>query len=211
MVGGTNGVAKWNNIFHVYFGNSGFSQAQLDTFRDQFEAAYKNNLLSHQANSVVVTQCIVTDLTTSSSLTSAKLNYNDAGGGGASASSADDAIVIGWRIARRYRGGHPRSYLPGPLSGQYADTQHFAGGYVTSLSTDAAGFIAAVNALVLNGGTIQLVNVSYFKGFTNVTKPSGRQVSRPSLRPTPVVDIITAAHVDRRICGQSRRLGRALT
>lgn len=135
----------------------------------------------------------LTDLT--SSTAPQILNSNGAtGGAGASPNPAGTALVVRYHIARRYRGGHPRVYLPGTrATGLTTPTQWDA----TYLANFVAAFVTYLNACVANTnpaaiGTITHVNVSYYQGFTNHTYPSGRVKAIPTLRPGgPITDLIT--------------------
>lgn len=103
-------------------------------------------------------------------------------------------VVIGYTIARRYRGGKPRSYLPFFTSSALASRQAWIGGDLTILDGHLATFFSSV--IGSSSGTTTItdhVNVSYYDGFTVVTNPvTGRARNVPRLRTTPVVDVITS-------------------
>jgi hypothetical protein len=106
---------------------------------------------------------------------------------------ASAACCITWRIARHYRGGHPRTYL-GPLgSTAIGSARNLAGGFVTALQTAAGGFLTDCNAITTGGKSFKLICVHRFR--------NGVQL------PVPAVDLIDAAAVDTRIDSQRRRLG----
>lgn len=133
----------------------------------------------------------LTDLT---SVSSAQVISSTGGTGGAGARplAAGVAMVIQYKIARRYRGGHPRNYLPG-MSGDYLTTPTTWNS--TSLANVVAGWITYLAACTSNTnpaaiGAITHVNVSYFHGFTVVTDSRGRAHNVPTPRPTPLIDPI---------------------
>lgn len=113
------------------------------------------------------------------------------GGAGASPLAAGVAMVMKYHIARRYRGGHPRVYLPG-MGATYLSTPTTWN--ATSLANVTAGWItylaAAIAAAPVAVGTVTHVNISYFHGFTVVILPSGRARNVPTPRPTPLIDVI---------------------
>jgi hypothetical protein len=104
------------------------------------------------------------------------------------------AVVVGYVIARRYRGGKPRSYFPWFDSSDLATRQTWAAGNVTACDGFLATFFAA--CLGFTSGTTAItehVNVSYYDGFTVVTSPTtGRARNVPTRRTTPLTDIITS-------------------
>ena len=117
--------------------------------------------------------------------------YSGAGSGGILPGSA--CTLMNHRIARRYRGGKPRTYLP--LGGQ-ANLQNqtsWTAAYQNSMNTGWATFIASIVGHTF--GTTALdafVNVSYYTG--------------KLLRVTPVVEPITASSCNAKIGSQRRGL-----
>jgi len=94
------------------------------------------------------------------------------GSNGASPESPQVSYLLNWAIAGTYRGGHPRTYLPGV---SYTDTN--ADGTLvstrrTALSTAAAGFLSDVNALSPTPFTsVQLGTVAFFRGHSALSPP----------------------------------------
>lgn len=104
------------------------------------------------------------------------------------------AVVVGYVIGRRYRGGKPRNYFPFFTSSDLATRQGWAAGNVTALNSALATYFAAVIGLSSGTTTItEHVNVSYYSGFTVVISPTtGRSRNVPKLRLVPDVDDITS-------------------
>lgn len=118
------------------------------------------------------------------------------------------AAVVSHSISRHYRGGHPRTYLPLGVSGDIALTGLWADAFVAAVDVAWGDWVADLNAATYGSLDIgQLINVSYYKGFTPFTEPSGRVRNRPNLRAVPVIDIITG-HVTRKNIGSQRRRNR---
>ena len=117
------------------------------------------------------------------------------------------AVLVNYLIARRYRGGKPRSYLPWFTSSDLANRDAWVSGSLTALDSALSTFFAAV--IGLNSGTTTIedhVNVSYYEGFTVVTNPvTGRARNVPKVRTTPEVDVITSFAVSPRPASQRRR------
>jgi len=123
---------------------------------------------------------------------------------------ADAAFIIKFKIARRYRGGHPRFYLIGRGTGSIGTTQQWSAGTVTSVITAWQNFIAACTlAPPAAIGTLTHSSVSYFAGFTNRTFPSGRTRAVPSLRASPLVDPVLSYSGNPIFGSQRRRAGQS--
>lgn len=150
----------------------------------------------------------LTDLT-STSAAQVLNSTGTAGGAGAAPLTAGVALVIKKKIARRYRGGHPRVYLPGMSTTYLTSPIQWNS---TSLANIVAGWTTFIAACTANTnpaaiGAITEVNVSYFSGFTNKTFPSGRTHPVASQRVTPVVDAVIG-HVGNSIPASQRRRNR---
>ncbi len=161
----------------------------------------------HLSGSIALVLTLLTDLSSPSAVQS-QVTTNSSGGGGAGATLAGgSAAVVKKRIARRYRGGHPRDYIAGLLQSSLSNPQTLTTGFVTNLTNDYNAFISAVLlAVPVAAAPAFEVNVSYFSGFHNVTDPiSGRSRAVPTPRVTPVVDLITGHTVNPSIASQRRR------
>jgi hypothetical protein len=120
--------------------------------------------------------------------------------------AAGTATVLSKHIARRYRGGHPREYLQTGVTTDLVTVNEWASAYVTAVGTGWTNYTSAVlGAPWSGGGTLTLVNVSYYTGFTNHTFPSGRVRPVPNLRATPVVDTVLNTLVNPKVASQRRR------
>jgi hypothetical protein len=117
------------------------------------------------------------------------------------------ALVANFQIARRYRGGKPRLYLPWGTTGVLTNRQEWTPAWVASVAANVALIFSTILGTTVGGTTLSdHVNVSYYKGFT-VDDPGGGRRARnvPTLRPTPVVDNITGRTILGRPGSQRRR------
>lgn len=203
---GTFGPAKWANIMHVHWTTGTPTAADLNTLAGQIGVQYGSQILANTNTLTKVTLITLQDVgTVDSSGNLIGLSGTDptthSGAVGGTPLSANVAIVIGWRIARHYRGGHPRSYVPGMTTANQTDSQHWTQTTADNMGLGANNFRIAVNALTsASTGLLTLGSVSYFKGHDS----SGH----PILRPVPVFDAFVGAHCDTRIDSQRRRLGK---
>lgn len=192
---------NWNgqtyaNIFHVLLTTSGtVPQADLDAWLTSFQAAYKTAFAS--------------TMVTGTTFVDAKaILYAPGGGelisdvamtGSTSGSSAipDNAVstVLSWVSSVFWRGGKPRTYLPGVATTWTADGKTLTSSVRSSWVTAANGFVTAVNALTHGSITgTQFGFISYFSG--NVP------------RTPPAFFPITGSKVHPRFGTQRRRLGK---
>lgn len=121
--------------------------------------------------------------------------------------SGGTCFVVNHQIARRYRGGKPKSFLPFGVAGDLSDPQHWSSTFTAAAGgawgTVQGGFIGSA------GGTTTIthqVNVSYYQGVNPpTTLPSGRVKQSPKLRSSPVVDVVVASAGSTRPGSQRRR------
>lgn len=143
----------------------------------------------------------VTDLTTRSSNVGSS-SAGTAGTGTGTPLPAETCVLINLHVARRYKGGHPRIYLPLGDNTDMLDPQHWKPSFITQV---ANGWQTALNKILSVSGlppTLDnVVSVSYYAGKDPVT-------GKPLLRPTPVVDIVPSQTVNAVPASQRRRMNR---
>lgn len=204
----TNNYVDINRLYVSYTGTAP-SVGSLNAFAATALAAFATALAPSTGDDKVFASLEAVDL---SSPTSAVSTVTGATTGALTGAilPADVAMVMSATVARRYRGGHPRSYLPVGDTTKLDDDATWASAFLTTVHTAWVGFITAVGGSGWSGaGTVAPVNVSYYSGFHNVTFPSGRVASIPSLRVGgPLVDLITAYVARKRLGTQRRRIGR---
>jgi len=119
---------------------------------------------------------------------------------------SQSAINVEYDISRRYRGGKPRMFLPAPTSGQLLDVGHYSSTFIGDVNTGVAAFFAAIAALSVGAvGALAHVNLSYYKGFTNITNSSGRERAVPTYRSSALLDTVTGYSCKGVIGSQRRR------
>lgn len=117
-----------------------------------------------------------------------------------------NAAVVQFKIARRYRGGHPRIYLPAGVQSDLATLNSWTGTFQSQVSSAWSSFSTYIGGHLPTGLTnVGQVNVSYFTGFTNHTFPSGRVRPIPNPRATPITDSIFAVSLNPKLGTQRRR------
>lgn len=120
---------------------------------------------------------------------------------------ANACVVVNHQIARRYRGGRPRTYVRMGTQADMQGSNEWSSAFQTVALSSWEAWISAI--LGVTGLSITLddvVNVSWYQGNLVFTTPTGRARNIPQLRDTPVVDNITGSTVAVKIGSQRRRL-----
>jgi len=194
---------------YLSFTGPGPGPADLATLTTTISNAWATNMSQDQVAAISLTGIQLTDLTSQSGaqlITSVARPGTNIG----TAGNAGLAAIVKFRINRRYRGGHPRFYMPGPPNTQLTTSQTWSAAYIAGVATHFASFVAAsVLAPPANFGILAQVNVSYFLGFTNRTFPSGRTRPVPTLRVTPLQDVVVSYSGNPIVAQQRRRNGQS--
>lgn len=193
-----------DRIFFSYTA-AGPSAADLTTFLTTVANSWGTNLSALQCTNCSLTSLEATDLT---SATAAQQVFSTSKVGTASGQVAvtGAAAIIKFKIARRYRGGHPRFYFAGFQASQVVTPPALQSAFTTLLASDWGAFInGCIATPPASMGTVAHVNVSYFSGFSNKLFPSGREHPVPTLRGTPTVDTVISYSVNPNVGSQRRR------
>jgi len=182
------------------------NSTDLNTLASDVASEWGSNLATYTYQNEHLISVVCTDL---SSTTGAQGTWtgSNAGTAGGNQLPAGVCAVVNHEIARRYRGGRPRTYLRIGVDGDMSGTNQWSQAAIGNFLAAWEAWIAAI--LAVSGLSITLdddVNISYYEGFTVFTTPSGRARNIPTLRTTPVVDLITSSTVAAKLGSQRRRL-----
>jgi hypothetical protein len=190
--------------FFLSYSGAAPSGANCVTLAGDIAAAWNTDLASLVSGSVTLVEVDVIDIATD---TGASGQWTGDHGGGDSSGNLPGNVAtnIEFDIARRYRGGKPRMFLPAPGIDRLDTQQVWEDSYVTDCNTGIAAFFTAIAALTVGSmGTLAHVNLSYYKGFTNVTNSSGRERAAPTYRSAALVDSVTG-YATKAVVGSQRR------
>lgn len=197
----TNIVNRW---FTHYTGTAPTS-SQLNTLAAAVLTAWAANMASVIQAGYATESVSIEDLSSATSAVGSAVGSH-AGTDTGVTTFAGGAFIIQHKISRRYRGGHPRTYLAGCSPGHLSDDQTWAPSYAAAVITAWDSFMNAIASAVWSGATLDTnVNVSYYEGFHNFTYPSGRIRPIPTLRGTPLVDAYAINAANPRPGSQRRR------
>ncbi len=118
-----------------------------------------------------------------------------------------NAVLVNYTVARRYRGGKPRSYLPFMSGSDTTAAGRWGGSEITALSSALATLFTATLALTSSGVTLtDHVNVSLYEGTTVSEHGSpARAENVPTYRSSALVEPITSFSVSLIPSTQRRR------
>lgn len=197
--GQTQQGVNWANIFWATV-SVGFPvlQTDLTTVAQNAFDAYKNTFLTILANDIKLQRCVV--------------NYygpqpqqfvgdaiGDENGGATEATLLDSlACVISWTFGQTWRGGKPRTYLPGIPQGALMDSRSLSPDFVADALEQALAFRTAIEGIGFGSIRTPALGVeSFFTG--------------GAPRPVGVFFTYTGARVHPRADTMRRRLGREFT
>lgn len=151
-----------------------------------------------------LTSVDVIDITTETGA-SGQWEGNDPGtrGGGTLTSNAATNVEFG--IARRYRGGKPRMFLPPGTPTDLQDAGHWNSTFIGAVNAGMQAFFAQLAGTSIGAmGVLSHVNISFYQGFKNLTNSSGREQAHPTYRTTPLIDPV-ASYIAKAVVGSQRR------
>jgi len=191
VVGTVNG-SPFNNLFHLQYTGTAPSVANLNSVCTSVLTAWQTNFKSLCPSTVVLASADAQDLTNASAA-SGLATDTTAGTRAGTPMPNSIAACITWKINNRYRGGHPRTYLPAGVIADVTGGNRWTYAFVTAADSAAAAFLVALNAISVGGSTYKAVCLSY------------RRAKLPLDVPVPYT--IVGSLVDHRPDTQRRRLG----
>lgn len=195
-----------------YLGYSGGSPAAADcvTLANDIATAWNSHLASVVYTNVSLTEVDVQDIAShTGAFGSADVSHPGLMAG--ATLTANAATNVEFDIARRYRGGKPRMFLPPPDATTLANLEKYSTTFIGNVNTGIQAFFSQIEALSVGSmGALTHVNVSYYQGFTNITNSSGRTSAAPKYRTTALVDTVTG-YACKAVVGSQRRRRTATT
>lgn len=200
-----NGKIVSSNFFHSYTGGHP-SISDCNAIASAVNTNWSTNIKAYLASAYKLAQVEVFDLSSNTAASGIYLS-NTSGGLSGQQNPASVSTLLHHQIARRYRGGKPRTYMPYGITTHVGSGNQWLSTYVTSFQTAVQAFIAA-NATITSGTTVLggHVNVSYYSGYTWVpVGTSGRTKQTPTVRSTPLVEAIMTTTVSPNFGSQRKR------
>ena len=204
VASGDTPVNNWANVFHATFTGASPSFATLSTIATDLsnEWSAPNSIQTLQTADTFLTKITVTDLTTD-------MGAEGVWEGSIQGTNGEDPLpgnvctLVSYQISRRYRGGHPRTYLNAGGDGNLQDMSHWNTGYVGDV-VNAMNIWCNALYTVTSGGTSLTAQccVSYVDRASNPIPPYRRAV--------PLVEVIGNGvfKAEAQLASQRRRIGR---
>jgi hypothetical protein len=191
--------------FYLSYSGSAPTGADCIALATAVALSWHDNLAGAVAPDYSLVEVDVLDIATDTGL-SGQWTGSDPGLNTGTALPAQSAMNVEFGIARRYRGGKPRMFLPPGITGNQADAGHWNSTFVGVVTSAVEVFFSSIGSDTIGAmGTLAHVNLSYYKGFTNVTNSSGRTRAAPKYQYPAAVDPITGYSAKALIGSQRRR------
>lgn len=193
---------------HFKYSGTAPADASCIDIASAFRSAWNNAWLGHLVNESSHEGVSVTDLTTPTSGFGQSLIHT-LGTANPPGVPAGTALLVNYSIARRYRGGKPRSYWPLMVAADLASSSSWILATLATMTSEwQTSYLDAMIGSTIDGCVIgEQVNVSYYEGFTTPPVAPGRRaknISTPrAVAITP--DPITAFVINPKPASQRRR------
>jgi hypothetical protein len=174
------------NVFWLQLTRSGAATVNdLNTVVDAMLASYNTRLVSKLGQEVTGGEADASWITSAGNELNTVRNLTFTPGGNPAVPDASACYVMSSTISSRYRGGHPRNYLPGPQSGHVINGSTVVAAQLAVMVAAAAGFRNDVDALTAGAITaVQLGTVSFVTGGAWRTPPVFRPYTGSTVRST---------------------------
>lgn len=194
-------------IWHWAYTGGPPTDTDCANLADDIAGYYATDMLGLLNGNITFTGIDVTDLSgPSAGFGTVTVSHAGTRSGGDLA--AGTAMLVSMPIARRYRGGKPRSYWPWGVSGDLVDQNTWDSTIISAAESLLATYTGQFPG-TSQGSTVlsDHVSVSYYEGFTSVLNPiTGRTRDVPKVRTGAIpVDPILAYTPSVKVSSQRRR------
>lgn len=205
MVYNDSGGLESSSRFFLSYSGGAPSPANCVTLAGDIAAAWDSHLALIINDAVELVLVDVLDISTDSG-NSGSATEAASGSRSGTPLPIQCATNVEYSIARRYRGGKPRMFIPPAVTADLANPAEYLSASVSGFLATWNLFIDEVTALSVGTmGTLVHINLSYYSGFTNVTNSSGRTRAAPKYRALAKSDPITGYNVKPVLGSQRKR------
>lgn len=200
-ISGLVGPAEWSVIYHCFEETpSDPSESNVHNVAQGMFDAWISAWIPFQSDQVLLEECNVIHWGTAGAEITGAYTNPTVGGDSGDVLPASAAMLVSHRIAAHYKGGHPRSYIPGLVIDRMESSQFWTSATVTEAQTAAETWLALINGVTLGAGNHTLLScLRRFANGGSTTTPR-TYLDPPTLH--PVQGVIARS----RICSQRRRL-----
>jgi hypothetical protein len=193
--------------FYLSYAGSAPTAANLNTLGLDVASAWSTNLQPLVPDTFELTEVDLVDLGSPSGASST-VNPHDTGSRTGNVLTANTCVNVEYNIARRYRGGKPRMYLPAGVQADLATAGTWSSTFLGLVNTGMAAFQSALEALSIGSiGALQYVNISFYNGVSTTTPPWRGPGFKypPKYRTTPLLDHVLGFSAKSVVGSQRRR------
>ena len=197
IISGNTNNQPWVNTLH-YGGMSGIpTTADLDALAASVSSAWATNIAPILPNNVTKTGVQAIDIARRDGAT----GYSTAQDSGVLTSSAvlpvNVAVCVSEHVQYRWRGGHPRFYLPPPAYSSIQNGNQLTEVALGNANTAVNGFFTQLNTVTVASASPKISCVRFY--------------NENALLAVPMVLPVTRFTVKQRLDSQRRRLGKEIT
>lgn len=193
--------------FYIGYSGSAPSGANCVTLAGDIADAWNSHLVPLMPDYFTLNEVDVLDIATDSGA-SGQVEVTHAGDRGGTVIPDQCALNIEYGIARRYRGGKPRSFLPPGVAEDTETASTWTSSYLSEAASGIEEFFSAfLGDTVGSMGTLTHLNLSYYKGKATSSPPWRGPGFKypPAYRATALSDPITGYFPKTVIGSQKRR------
>jgi len=162
MNGTTTAGRNWAIITHWLYTGSAPSDGNCDGFAVNFMNAWVTEMIPLQCTDMSTASCQVTDLTSSSS-GQGSYDHVVAGTRSGDVIPAGASMLAQYSQALRWRGGHPRQYLPVGVTTDLLNTSEWTAGFTTTCATAWSAVLGTFTGATQGGTTISQQGMASYR------------------------------------------------
>jgi hypothetical protein len=171
------------NVFWLNLTSASPAQADLDAIVDAVVAAYNTRFTGFITSAATLVAAQASWIDSVGTVLESNRSYSDVMTGGTGIDNLASCYVINWSIRDYYRGGKPRTYLPGVLQSVVVDGRTISATPRSNLAAAAVNFMTDVNALTHGGITAcKLGTVAFARHNAWLAPPVFKQYQGASVR-----------------------------
>lgn len=192
-ISGTNQTMPFQNVIHMRYAGAAPDVTALNGLCTAMLSAWSTNFGPLCQAGVALTGAIAQDLTNAAAAQGGATS-SAAGTRTGTAMPVNIALCATWRINLRYRGGHPRTYLPAGVVADTLSGHLWQDAFITTANASATAFRTALNAITSGSLTWSFVALRRYRAGVLLDPPEPYTVQ--------------SGFFDHRIDTQRKRLGK---
>lgn len=200
---GTINNQNWASIQYAGFSGGSPLAADLNTIASSVRTAWLNALAPLCETTCLLKTIEVIDLSSDTAAVGISTGTNTAGTRAGNGNPNNTCCVASYKINRRYRGGHPRTYWPAGVASDTVNGALWTTAFLALAQNGMSAWVGNINAITFSGQPLVHGCVSYYE-----RDPANPGHSK--LRTTPLFFKTQSVTVHGRVDTQRRRLGKEI-